>query len=311
VQVKEIPPPTEITVTNLNDSGEGSLRQALEEIASGGTISFDPALAGGTLALAGPLVPSRSVTIDGSAVPALNLDGGGFDRVLVVDPGLDVTVIELTLTDGYGFQLAGCVLNNGTLTLDRATVTGCTMTTDAGDFWQGGGGIYNGDGATLNLVDSVVSDNTSGHAGGGVYSFFNTTTTVVGSTISGNVAAGDVGGGFRTLGNASITDSVVSGNTSTAWHGGGIFATDGTVTILRSEFVDNIGPEGTAGGIMVATFGAPVSMTLQDSVVANNVSYGCQVEGGAAAVLTSLGGNTFTDGSCNPGADDVIVSSFP
>ena len=79
------------------------------------------------------------------------------------------------MTNGFGFQLAGCVLNNGSLTLDHVTVTGCLMTTDAGDFWQGGGGIYNGDGATLNLVDSrPSSNNTSGWAGGGVFSFFNT-----------------------------------------------------------------------------------------------------------------------------------------
>ena len=66
-------------------------------------------------------------------------------------------------------------------------------------------------------------------------------------------------------------------------------------------------PGGTAGGIMVATFGAPVLVTLQDSVVANNLSYGCQVEGDpGAAVLTSLGGNHFTDASCNPIGSDVI-----
>ena len=75
------------------------------------------------------------------------------------------------------------------------------MATDAGDFWQGGGGIYTGDGATLTLIDSTVSGNTAGWSGGGVYSFFNTTTRIVRSTISGNIA-GDVGGGMRLLGNA-------------------------------------------------------------------------------------------------------------
>ena len=62
-----------------------------------------------------------------------------------------------------------------------------------------------------------------------------------------------------------------------------------------------------AGGLVVATFGAPVTVTLQNSTVTGNVSFGCQVEGGAAAVLTSLGGNTFSDASCNPIGDDVIL----
>ena len=36
------PPPTELIVTNLDDSGPGSLREALALIADGGTITFDP-----------------------------------------------------------------------------------------------------------------------------------------------------------------------------------------------------------------------------------------------------------------------------
>ena len=46
-----VPPPTALVVTNLDDSGPGSLREALALIADGGTITFDPALAGGTLTL--------------------------------------------------------------------------------------------------------------------------------------------------------------------------------------------------------------------------------------------------------------------
>ena len=44
VQRVPIPPPTELVVTNLDDSGPGSLREALALIADGGTITFDPSL---------------------------------------------------------------------------------------------------------------------------------------------------------------------------------------------------------------------------------------------------------------------------
>jgi hypothetical protein len=154
-----------------------------------------------------------------------------------------------------------------------------------------------------------VSDNVStNQPGGGVYGFFNSTVNITRSTVSGNVS-GDVAGGMRTLGDANISGSTIRGNTSSAWHGGGIFATDGTVTIVDSEIVDNVGAPGTAGGLMVATFGAPVLVTVQDSTVTGNQSYGCQVEGNpAAAVLTSLGGNTFTDASCNAIGTDVVLN---
>ncbi len=131
------------------------------------------------------------------------------------------------MTNGYGFQLAGGILNNGNLTLDHVTVTGNTMTTDAGDFWQGGGGIYNGDGASLNLIDSTVSEQHQRLAGGGIYSFFNTTHIHCAQYRQRQPGSNDVGGGLRILGNGEIVNSTLSGNTSTTWHGGAMFITDG------------------------------------------------------------------------------------
>jgi beta-glucanase (GH16 family) len=302
VRLELIPPPTEITVTNLNDSGDGSLRQALEDIANGGTITFDPGLAGGTINLtSGPLVPSKNVTIDASDTPGLSLDGGGSDRVLIVDAGVTVDLAHLTVTNGFGWQLAGGILNNGTLTLDHVTVTGNTMATDAGDFWQGGGGIYNGEGSTLHLIDSSVVDNTAGWSGGGIYAFFNSNTTIERSTISGNTTA-DTGGGIRMLGNAMIVNSTISGNTATGWYGGAIFHTDGVMDIVNSTIVGNIGPDGAAAAIFVGTFtDASATINLANSIVANNQSFGCFVGyfGPGAVALNSGGHNVASDDTCN------------
>lgn len=129
-------------------------------------------------------------------------------------------------------------------------MTGNRVTTDGVvDFWKGGAGIYTGDGGSLRLADSTVSDNVAdGSAGGGIYSFFNTTTTIERSTISGNTAA-DVGGGLRLLGDATITNSTISGNTATGWHGGGLFGTDGSTTLEHVTVADNTAPGGLTGGL--------------------------------------------------------------
>ena len=55
-----------IIVTNTNDSGPGSLRQALADVSNGGMIQFDPGLNGQTILLTtAGLAIDKNITIDG------------------------------------------------------------------------------------------------------------------------------------------------------------------------------------------------------------------------------------------------------
>jgi hypothetical protein len=55
-----------ITVTNVNDNGPGSLRQALADASNGDTINFDASLKGQTITVTtAELVIDKSVTISG------------------------------------------------------------------------------------------------------------------------------------------------------------------------------------------------------------------------------------------------------
>jgi hypothetical protein len=301
------PLPDELAVTSLTDSGEGSLREALRGIADGGTITFDPSLAGQTITLtSGQLTNARSVTIDGSDAPGVILSGGDNSRVFQVAAGTTVRMNDLVIADGVAAPQGGGVLNDGTLDLDRVVVRDNTQdAAGPANFEFGGGGIYNTADATLNLTDSTVADNTSvNHPGGGVYGFFGSDITITRSTISGNLA-GDVAGGLRSLGDATVVNSTFSGNVSTAWHGGGIFHTDGSLTVTNSTFAENVAPAGTASGILVATFGAPAAATLTNNVLqGGGGAFACAIEGGGAATITSGGGNVISDASCNPEAAD-------
>ena len=306
--VNDVPPPPTcsdaITVTSTADGGDGSLRDAIANLCADGTITVDASLSGATVGLtSGPLALSRNATIDAAGAPGLAVSGGGSDRVFVIDAAVMATLKQLTIADGYGFDLAGGILNNGTLTLMESTVRNNNVTAEGNDFWKGGAGIYNGDGATLNLIKSTVRDNTTAVVdGGGIYGFFNSTLNIVDSTISGNVA-GNVGGGLRTLGNGDIVNSTISGNTSTAWHGGAIFHTDGVMTLTNVTVVDNIAPDGTTGGLFVGTFseGAP-DMTLSNAIVAGNSGPQCLIGffGAGVPELISGGYNIASDDTCNP-----------
>jgi beta-glucanase (GH16 family) len=297
------PPPTELVVTNLDDSGPGSLREALSLIADGGMITFDAGLAGGTLALtSGQLTIDSSVTVDASAAAPVTISAGGASRILQVQVGAVVAMNDLVIRDGAAAPQGGGILNYGDLSLDRFVVTD-NIENSAGpvNFAFGGGGIYNGEGAMLNLTESTVSNNTAvNQPAGGIYGSFNSTINITASTITNNLS-GDVAGGLRSLGNSTVINSTFSGNTSTAWHGGGVFHTDGQLTVTNSTFTGNIAPSGTASGILVATFGAPANMTLTNSVMeGNGGAFACAIEGGGAATITSGGSNVISDGSCNP-----------
>ncbi len=295
-----------VTVQNTDDSGAGSLRKALSTVCVGGTINFSEALAGQTITLlSGPLTLGKNVTIDGSAAPGLSISGNNTSRVFEVSAGATATVKYLNVKNGYGWQLGGGIINNGSLTLDHVNVTDNTMATNAGDFWQGGGGIYNGEKSTLNLIDSSVANNHAAWSGGGVYGFFNSTVTILRSTISGNVS-NDVGGGIRSLGKFTIIDSTISGNTSTGWHGGAIFHTDGAMEIKNSTIANNKGPDWAPSAIFNGSFGGPApTLKLTNTIITGNQWYACEHWTGAN-VLTSGGHNLVQDDSCSPIASDVI-----
>src|SRR5208282_4585969 len=59
----------QIVVMNNNDSGAGSLRDALTGASSGATITFATNLSGQTITLASQLLVTTNLTVDASALP--------------------------------------------------------------------------------------------------------------------------------------------------------------------------------------------------------------------------------------------------
>jgi len=333
---------TTITVTNTNDSGPGSLRQALADASDGDTITF--AVTGAIQLTSGELVIDNSITISGPGADSLAVFSNTF-RIFHVMPGPTVTIAGLTIRGGFvQFDFGGGILN------DHATLTLANCAVDVNEAF-GGGGIYNdgaGGSATLTIVDSTVTGNRAtggnvGFGGGGIYN--NGSLTIINSTISGNFAdsgspynlgiAGGIfsqggtltitnstiagnfarnrGGGISSCSTLAITDSIVSGNGAGGgknnWpgSGGGIYADCGTVTIRNSTISGNSVSgrdfkEPGFGGGIYAVGTVTISNSTLSDNLVLNYGNGGCIWNGETVEI----GNTIL----NSGQPDNIFSSF-
>src|SRR5207244_6863717 len=88
------PPANIITVISLNDSGSGSLRQALADASDGDIINF---AVSGTIGLtSGELLVAKSITILGPGAENLAVNGNAKNTVFHIVPGETATISDLT-----------------------------------------------------------------------------------------------------------------------------------------------------------------------------------------------------------------------
>jgi hypothetical protein len=188
-------------VTNTNDSGPGSLRQALADAHDGDTINFDPALNGRNIGLTTTeLVIDKNVTINGLGPNSLGVfrSSNTSFRIFHVMPGSTATIIGLTINGGDGGQQGGGGILNDHAIL---TMNNCVVQNSFALHDNSGGGIYNdgsGSSATLTILNSTVSGNYAYLAGGGIYSDASNggsaILTITSSAVSNNTAAfSDIG----------------------------------------------------------------------------------------------------------------------
>jgi hypothetical protein len=201
-----------LIVTNTNDAGPGSLRQAIADAGSGGTIQFEPSLAGQTISLASTLtVQNSTLIIEGPQSGGIVLDGGGQVRVLHLSftEVTDVTLRNVTVSGGNG-STGGGILNSATLRLENSTVRD-NEAHPVSLFGGLGGGVYNS--GDLTVVNSTVSANSAEAGGGGLY-HDGPSLTLINTTIAFN--AGGTGGGVYMAmvpGEVTMRNSIVAANT--------------------------------------------------------------------------------------------------
>src|SRR5262249_2182615 len=85
--------PSVLTVTNTNDSGHGSLRDAIQSSHKGGIIKFDSSLSGQTIILNSELSITHNVKIQGLGSGNLTIDGNGQFRIFDISGASNVSLV--------------------------------------------------------------------------------------------------------------------------------------------------------------------------------------------------------------------------
>ncbi len=241
------------------DSGLGSLRAAVTSACAGSTITFSGSVMNPIRLESDSIVITKSLTIEGPSSRRVTISGSNFFRVFSVSGPISVTIRRLTITEGRRTSGGGSAIvnfNGSSLELDECTVAGNTG-------GSGLGGAISNFEATLNILNSTVSNNRGGSRGAGIGS--SGTLTVANSTISGNYLQdfGDGGGGIyvgsgvASVVNSTITDNGTLSMSAIASRGGGIFNDRGTVSVRNTIIAGNgdLGPASPAPDV----FGSFVS----------------------------------------------------
>ena len=271
------------TVTNGNDSGAGSLREAIEDAnatAGADEIRFDGVSA--IDLMSGELTITDELTINGQTTNVrIERNAGATDfRIFNVTGGATTTFENVTVANGTTADNGGGILSNGEVNLIGSTVSGNTSGDRGGGInttgqinltsshvsgnssTDNGGGLYNRNAGITIIDNSTISGNSSNRYGGGAHTRGQIMLTS--STVSGNSTRRNGGGLYSRSGNITVTDSTVSNNTSNR-HGGGVWARSRTITLTNSTVSGN-STRRSAGGVYASTVRAT------DSTVSNNTS---------------------------------------
>jgi hypothetical protein len=307
------------TVTNTDDSGSGSLRQAIGMAVNGDTIIFSGV--SGTILLSSELGIYQSITITGPGSDILAVSGGDAVRVFRIGNDVNVSISGLTITHGKVFDDYGVGIFKGssTLTLDQVVVSHnqALKSTSVGF----GGGIANY-GGTLIITNSSLSYNTANNMGGAIYNYFDTSLLMTNVVVDHNQVTYDSGGGLaiRTPNPGNTAQPVVLDKVSitdnTAASSSGAIYSDDSMTITNSLIAGNSTP-GDVGGLWIVDSGtgtAPVTITITNSTITGNTAGsgagGLEINISQASSSVTLNNNTIASnqitGSSNGGGIRVF-----
>ncbi|WP_419517968.1 right-handed parallel beta-helix repeat-containing protein [Gemmiger sp.] len=193
----------------------------------------------------------------------------------------------------------------GDFTIRDCEITGNSTTGTDGNSIGGGGisitsdlrrsELYKEDSGTVNIIDTVVKDNTTTLAGGGIYCGYNGTNNISGGSISNNTSG--------------ITATTAIDAVNKYKYGGGAVAVRNNTTTIKGGTVIAGNTSGVDGGALYVKNAdsrvLPASLTTEDCEIKNNTAKKGGIAYVSAGASFAMGEKTSPDS--NEGVGDVFV----
>jgi hypothetical protein len=286
------------TVVTINDSGAGSLRQAIADAnaaPSDDTIAFNlPRPSQITLTSALPAVTGNLSIVnevrDINDFITVARSGASEYRIFTLTPGSSVSMSGLIIFGGgVPGDFGGGILNDkATLSLNRCALVGNTA--------GAGGGIYNRQPAQLIATDCAFNNNNAIALGGAIIHESGERGIVLDRCeVSNN--NGD-GAGVVTGGPSNIQNCTFDNNTSNPGRAGAIMVvgSSANVAVINCTLSENsASAAGGAGGVFLGS-GAQMNIT---NTIAKRGSTGTNLAIGPGGGFITSGGSNLSDDAAN------------
>jgi hypothetical protein len=285
------------------------------------SLTFDDA----PIVISSTLIISSDLTVDGTG-QNVTISGNNSVGIFTVNPGVHLTLKNLTIVNGRVSSVGAGIYNNGGV----VTVINCTFSNNAAYGSSGvngspdgsvgaGGGIYNDNGGTVIIMGSTFANNI---AGGGLGAGGNQ----VGTSATGGSGGDGIGGAICNSGNGDmfITNCTFYGNVTAGGQGGAggngqngsqFSEQCGTVCCAHNGLGDCTetcptyctvtipGTPGGQGGSGGNAYGGSIYNNQGSLIVVNDTFVGGVAVGGSGGAVGIAG--TFSSGSSDPGANGV------
>jgi hypothetical protein len=286
---------TTFVVNNLNDTGSGSLRQAILNANADNSPStggddhiIDLSGMAGTIVLTSSITINQHMSITGPAAGGLTVSGNNSTNIFVITgTAWTITIDNLTIANASKSNGGAGIENAAKLYIHNCTFANNT-TTSTGQ----GAAIWSGGAAELYIYNSTFKNNAASNTGGAIANYG--TMDLINCTFSGNSSSG--GGAVIDYGYSAAKNLTITNNSPNGWTA----ANGGGTVLTNSVIVGNANSDvyGDLTGV-VCLFGTTEGGTISGSMNTTGVA-AASIFG--ANVLANNGGITETIAILNPSA---------